>query len=64
MLGGMAEFFAARLDGYDEHMRRDIDGAAAPGGLYSVEVLKSWDATSTLLARRGKAETDDKGESI
>ncbi len=34
MLGGMAEFFAARLDGYDEHMRRDIDGAAAPGGLY------------------------------
>ncbi len=24
----MAEFFAARLDGYDEHMRRDIEGAA------------------------------------
>ena len=28
MLEGMAEFFAARLDGYDEHMRRDIEGAA------------------------------------
>ena len=27
MLEGMAEFFAARLDGYDEHMRRDIEGA-------------------------------------
>ena len=28
MLEGMAEFFAARLEGYDEHMRRDIAGAA------------------------------------
>ena len=28
MLEGMAEFFAARVDGYDEHMRRDIEGAA------------------------------------
>ena len=28
MLEGMAEFFAARLEGYDEHMRRDIEGAA------------------------------------
>ena len=27
MLEGMAEFFAARLEGYDEHMRRDIEGA-------------------------------------
>ena len=27
-LEGMAEFFAARLEGYDEHMRRDIEGAA------------------------------------
>ena len=28
MLERMAEFFAARLKGYDEHMRRNIEGAA------------------------------------
>ena len=28
MLEKMADFFAARLEGYDEHMRRDIEGAA------------------------------------
>ena len=28
MLESMTDFFAARLEGYDEHMRRDIEGAS------------------------------------
>ena len=45
------------VDDYDIYLLRRA-------GFTSVEILKSWGATSTLLTRRGKTETDDKGESI
>ncbi len=50
MLEGMAEFFAARLDGYDEHMRRDIEGAA-----------EFYPYTASLLPREPEARLLDLG---
>ena len=39
MLERMDAFFAARLDGYDEHMRRDIEGAS---DFYAFPAPGSW----------------------
>jgi tRNA (cmo5U34)-methyltransferase len=50
MLERMDDFFAARLDGYDEHMKRDIEGASA---FYAY--------TASLLPREAGAKVLDLG---
>ena len=50
MLEEMAAFFAARLAGYDEHMRRDIEGAA-----------EFYPFTASLLPRSPEAALLDLG---
>lgn len=50
MLERMDDFFAARLDGYDEHMKRNIEGASA---FYAY--------TASLLPREAGAKVLDLG---
>ena len=50
MLERMDDFFAARLDGYDEHMKRNIEGASA---FYTY--------TASLLPREAGAKVLDLG---
>ena len=50
MLERMDDFFAARIQGYDEHMRRDIEGSAS---FYAY--------TASLLPRTGTAHVLDLG---
>ncbi len=50
MLERMDDFFATRLDGYDEHMKRDIEGASA---FYAY--------TASLLPREAGAKVLDLG---
>ena len=50
MLEKMAEFFEARLDGYDQHMMQNIEGAD-----------KFYPFTVSLLPREAGAEVLDLG---
>lgn len=57
MLEKMDDFFAARLDGYDRHMMTEIRGAEefypyTASLLPDVEIMRRWENTCTVLARR------------
>ena len=43
----MDDFFAARIDGYDEHMKRDIEGASGFYA-YTASLLPSADGSRVL----------------
>ena len=61
MLEKMAEFFENRIDGYDEHMLNNIDGAdefypftAANLPMKSGQLFLIWGATYCIATEKGK----------